>query len=72
MRELTIAGYLFCLVGAVVVALLPLGSRWRIASLFELLDSVLANRTARVALVVCWWWIGWHFVVAQTVDAPLG
>lgn len=72
MRDLTIGAYLFFLACGVVVALLPLRPTGRIASVYQLLDVVLANRTARVTLVVFWWWIGWHFVVAQTVDPPLG
>jgi hypothetical protein len=32
------------------------------------LDAVFVDRVARVALVVFWWWLGWHFLVAQTVD----
>jgi len=72
MREATIAGYLICLAGAIVLALLPLRRGSRFANIFVLLDNVLAGRAARVTLVVFWWWIGWHFVVAQTVDAPLG
>ena len=33
-----------------------------------LFDRIMQTRTSRVALIVCWWWLGWHVLVAQTVD----
>lgn len=38
------------------------------ASATSLFDRTMQTRTARVAILVCWWWIGWHVLVAQTVD----
>ncbi len=38
------------------------------ATVPELFDRVMGSRTATVAVIVCWWWLGWHFLVAQTVD----
>src|SRR5690606_4770285 len=38
------------------------------ATVVELFDRALADRTVKLAMLVCWWWIGWHFLVAQTVD----
>ncbi len=38
------------------------------ATVAELSDLVLADRTVRLAVIVCWWWLGWHFLVGQTVD----
>jgi hypothetical protein len=38
------------------------------ATLAELFDRVMETRTVRVAIVMVWWWLGWHFFVAQTVD----
>lgn len=34
----------------------------------SLADRVMRSRTARVAVLLCWWWLGWHVLVAQTVD----
>ncbi len=68
----------FALGVAAIVALVVLGQRDRehFATLAELLDRVMATRTARLAILAFWWWIGWHFLVAQTVDpgdsAPFG
>lgn len=38
------------------------------ATVTELFDRVMASRTVRIAMIVAWWWLGWHFFVAQTVD----
>lgn len=71
MRELTIAVYLLCLVGALVLAVGGLVPRWRIGTVVELFDAVFAERAPRIAIVLFWWWLGWHFLVAQTVDPPV-
>lgn len=34
------------------------------ASLF---DRVMADRRMRAAILVCWWWLGWHFLAGQTL-----
>lgn len=38
------------------------------ATVTELFDRMMTARTTRIAVIVCWWWLGWHFLVAQTVD----
>jgi len=34
----------------------------------QLFDLILGERAARITLLLFWWWIGWHFLVARTVD----
>jgi len=34
----------------------------------RMFERALANPTIRVAIIVVWWWVGWHFLVGQTVD----
>jgi len=72
MRELTIAGYLVCVVAALALMVLSRRRDAPFATLGEVLDGVLAERAPRIALLAFWWWLGWHFLVAQTVDPPLG
>ncbi|MFM6971207.1 MAG: DUF6186 family protein [Rhodoluna sp.] len=32
-----------------------------VAPLGELVARIMHNRNTRIALVVVWWWFGWHF-----------
>lgn len=68
MRILTIA--VFAALIAVAVGLAMSGRRraFGLAPFGELLDEILADRPTRIALVLFWWWLGWHFLVARTVD----
>ncbi|MFE4469431.1 DUF6186 family protein [Leifsonia sp. NPDC056824] len=63
MRWVTIAGFVLC--GLLIVALVIQSQRRpeRIAPLSSLLDRVMADRAARVTILLFWWWIGWHFLV---------
>ena len=70
-RELTVAGYLLCAVVAVCLIVASRLPRSPLATPTELLGAVLARRAPRVTLLVFWWWLGWHFLVARTVDPPL-
>ncbi len=38
------------------------------ATVAELFDRLMTSRTVRVAVVVCWWGLGWHLLVGQTGD----
>jgi multisubunit Na+/H+ antiporter MnhB subunit len=40
----------------------------RFATFGELLDRVMTTRAARICILTFWWWLGWHFFFAQTVD----
>lgn len=63
MREITILGYLVC---AALLAMLTVESHTapqRIARPSALLDVVMADRAARVTILLFWWWLGWHFLV---------
>ena len=39
------------------------------AGMFE---RAFANPVVRIAVLALWWWLGWHFLVGQTVDPPTG
>ena len=66
-RILTICGYLVCVAAAVAVEVLARRNRERIAPLGDLMDQVMATRSARIGILLFWWWAGWHFLVGQTV-----
>jgi hypothetical protein len=46
---------------------------WRIhlrdpdATVTELFDRLLDDRPVRLAVIVVWWWLGWHFLAGQTL-----
>jgi len=35
----------------------------RLVPVAVLLQSAMANRTVRIAVLLIWWWLGWHFLV---------
>jgi hypothetical protein len=70
-RELTIAGYLVCLLAALTLVVLSHRRDAPFATLGEVLEEVFADRAVRITIIVFWWWLGWHFLVARTVDPPL-
>lgn len=71
-RELTIGGYLVCLLAALALVVISHRRDAPFATLGEVLDQVFADRAVRITIIVFWWWLGWHFLVARTVDPPLG
>ncbi|MEY4451579.1 MAG: hypothetical protein RLZZ380_700 [Actinomycetota bacterium] len=62
---ITIAGYLCFVVAGFVIWLVTRREKSKVASLGELLDRVMHHRATRVAIMLAWWWIGWHFLVNQ-------
>jgi hypothetical protein len=70
-RTLTIAGYLACAAAVIALVVLSHVPRAPLATFSQLLDRILADRATRIALIVFWWWLGWHFLVSRTVDPPL-
>ena len=68
MRLFTIA--VFMVLAGLVVLLALTGRRdaLGIAPFGDLLDRIMVSRATRLSIVLFWWWIGWHFLVVQTVD----
>lgn len=66
-RLITIAVYLLCISTVVVVELVARRDPDRIAPFGDLMDRVMASRSARIGLLLFWWWAGWHFLVGKTV-----
>lgn len=67
MRSFTIAGFLICVVAAVVLELRARRTPDYLAPLGTVLDRVMTSRSARIGILLFWWWAGWHFLVGQTV-----
>lgn len=64
---LIVAGYLgFVALGISFAAIGRLRPNL-LVPLSELLRFIMRHRITRIALFVVWWWLGWHFLVGQTV-----
>jgi hypothetical protein len=63
-RLVTIAGFVLCGVLALALVVMSRRNADRIAPLSELLDQVMVSRATRLTIMVFWWWLGWHFIVA--------
>jgi hypothetical protein len=37
----------------------------KVPTLTSVLAVVMRRRTTRIAFVLAWWWIGWHFFVRE-------
>ncbi len=61
-RVLTVAG--FVLLGLACLGLEVAGRihGWPVPTLGRLLNGIMRRRSARVGVLLAWWWLGWHFL----------
>jgi hypothetical protein len=62
---IVIAGYLVLLTLGILLWLVSKFERVKLHKVGALLDRILHHRTTRIAIVLGWWWLGWHFLVNQ-------
>ena len=62
---IVIAGYLVLLTLGILLWLVSKFERVKLRKVGALLDRILHHRTTRIAIVLGWWWLGWHFLVNQ-------
>ena len=62
-RLITIAGYLSFVIAGLTVWLVTRRKDSKVASIGKLFDRVMHHRATRVAIMIAWWWVGWHFLV---------
>lgn len=67
MRDITIAGFLTCVIAAVAVELRARTKPDYLAPVGTMLDRMMTSRSVRIGVLLFWWWAGWHFLVGQTV-----
>lgn len=60
-----ITGYLVILALGILLWLLSKFERIRLHKVGILMDRILHHRTTRIAIILGWWWVGWHFLVNQ-------
>jgi hypothetical protein len=62
---IVITGYLVLLVLGIILWLLSKFERVKLHKVGVLMDRILHHRTTRMAIILAWWWVGWHFLVNQ-------
>ncbi|MEY4554753.1 MAG: hypothetical protein RL197_1180 [Actinomycetota bacterium] len=62
---IVITGYLVIVLLGVILWLLSKFERIRLHKVGILMDRILHHRTTRIAIILGWWWVGWHFLVNQ-------
>ncbi|WEG08976.1 DUF6186 family protein [Microbacterium horticulturae] len=66
MIVISAAAFLAC-AAAVAVAGWLIGRRYAEASTTAMFDRLMSDRAVRLAVIVIWWWLGWHFLAGQTL-----
>lgn len=67
-RAVVISGYLVIVAAMIVTEISARARPDRIAPVDDMLDKVMTSRTVRIGMIAAWWWFGWHFIFAKTVD----
>jgi hypothetical protein len=62
-RSLTIGGYLFLVLFGLVFWQITRRAGSKVASVGQMIDRIMHKRTTRVAIMIAWWWVGFHFLV---------
>lgn len=69
--NLVAAGYALIALAAIAVEIFAQRKPDVIVPIGDMLDHVMKSRTTRVAVIAAWWWFGWHFAFADTVQLNL-
>lgn len=60
---ITVGGYLSLVLFGIVLWLTSRRTNSRVASVGQMIDRIMHHRTTRVAIMIAWWWVGFHFLV---------
>jgi hypothetical protein len=67
-RTVVVAVYLVIVAGMVLTEVVARSRPDRIAPVDDMLEKAMTSRAARIGIIAAWWWFGWHFIFATTVD----
>lgn len=67
---LSVASFVVCAAALILVTVIE-RRRDAESTVTGMFDRTTADRAVRIALVVVWWWLGWHFLGGQTTEVPL-
>jgi hypothetical protein len=62
-RAITIGGYIFFVLFATVFWLITRRDDSKVASVGQMIERIMHKRTTRIAIMIAWWWVGYHFLV---------
>ena len=62
-----VAGYLVIVGIGVAVWLMTHFNILKLTKVGDLMERILHHRTTRIAIILAWWWVGWHFLVNEVV-----
>lgn len=71
MYAVTLTGYLLILLAMAIVEIYARAKPQKISPLGDMLHHVMTSRTVRLGILAAWWWFGWHFLFAETVQFNL-
>lgn len=70
-RTIVVTGYLVIVALAIASEVYALRKPNTFAPIGDMLEHVMTSRTTRVSVIAAWWWFGWHFAFADTVQLEL-
>jgi hypothetical protein len=70
-RDIVIAGYLVIVAVGIAAEVFAQRRPNTFAPIGDMLEHVMTSRTTRVGVIAAWWWFGWHFAFADTVQLSL-
>lgn len=71
MYWITFAGYILILLAMACIEIYARFRPEKLSPLGLMLHHVMESRTVRIGILAAWWWFGWHFVFAPTVQLDL-
>lgn len=63
--QVVIIGYLVAVSLGLAIWLLTHFNVLKLTKVGVLMDRILHHRTTRLAIMLAWWWVGWHFLVNE-------
>jgi hypothetical protein len=63
--QIVITGYLVAVALGLAIWLLAHFGILKLTKVGDLMERILHHRTTRIAIILAWWWIGWHFLVNE-------
>ena len=62
---IVVTGYLVALAIGILIWVLSHFELLRLAKVGTMLERIMHHRTTRIAIILAWWWLGWHFLVNE-------